>query len=303
MTQDTLTKDIEVAREGAVLSAAFARPQKKNAITGAMYEALIEAFDAAERDPEIGALVMSGKGGVFTAGNDIGDFLAVALHETGEFPAWRFVSKVAAFEKPLIAAIDGLAIGVGTTLCLHCDLVYATPETRFQMPFVNLGLVPEAGSSLLAPQRFRARQGFRTAAACRALRRRSGARARPHQRDPASGRTHGACDEQGSRARRQTPRRPARDAAPHARRSRGAESADGRRNARLLRRPQVPRGACGVPGVSGRGKEVGVDAKIILTLHAADKRSIIAAADLFVASAEANENYAECIVSQCRMKS
>ena len=154
MTQDTLTRDIEVAREGAVMSAAFARPQKKNAITGAMYEALIEAFDTAERDPEIGALVMSGKGGVFTAGNDIGDFLAVALHETGEFPAWRFVSKVAEFEKPLIAAIDGLAIGVGTTLCFHCDLVYATPETRFQMPFVNLGLVPEAGSSLLAPQRF-----------------------------------------------------------------------------------------------------------------------------------------------------
>ncbi len=154
MTQDTLTEDIEVGREGVVMSAAFARPQKKNAITGAMYEALIEAFDEAERDPEIGALVISGKGGVFTAGNDIGDFLAVALHETGEFPAWRFVSKVAAFEKPLIAAIDGLAIGVGTTLCLHCDLVYAAPTARFQMPFVNLGLVPEAGSSLLAPQRF-----------------------------------------------------------------------------------------------------------------------------------------------------
>src|ERR1700731_3794645 len=109
MTQDSLTRDIEVSREGAVMSAAFARPQKKNAITGAMYEALIEAFDMAERDPEIGALVVSGKGGVFTAGNDIGDFLAVVSHETGEFPAWRFVSKVGEFEKPLIAAIDGLA--------------------------------------------------------------------------------------------------------------------------------------------------------------------------------------------------
>ena len=156
MTQGTLTmtKDIEVAREGAVLSAAFARPQKKNAITGAMYEALIEAFDTAGRDAEIGALVVSGKGGVFTAGNDIGDFLAVALHETGDFPARRFVNAVADFEKPLIAAIDGLAIGVGTTICFHCDLVYAAPTARFQMPFVNLGLVPEAGSSLLAPQRF-----------------------------------------------------------------------------------------------------------------------------------------------------
>jgi enoyl-CoA hydratase/carnithine racemase len=152
MSQDILTTgDIEVAREGAVLSAAFARPQKKNAITGAMYEALIEAFERASRDPEIGALVLSGKGGVFTAGNDIADFLAVALHETGDFPAWRFVNTVATFEKPLIAAVDGLAIGVGTTLCLHCDLVYASPTARFQTPFVNLGLVPEAGSSLLAP--------------------------------------------------------------------------------------------------------------------------------------------------------
>ena len=146
--------DIEIAREGAVLSAAFARPQKKNAITGAMYEALIEAFDTAGRDPDIGAVVLSGKGGVFTAGNDIADFLAVAMHESGEFPAWRFVSKLAEFEKPLVAAVDGLAIGVGTTLCFHCDLVYAAPGARFQTPFVDLGLVPEAGSSLLAPQRF-----------------------------------------------------------------------------------------------------------------------------------------------------
>ncbi|MFZ0600055.1 MAG: enoyl-CoA hydratase-related protein, partial [Roseiarcus sp.] len=149
-----MTEDIEVSREGAVLSAAFARPQKKNAITGAMYEKLIDAFEEAEHDPEVGALVLSGKGGVFTAGNDLNDFLAVAMHETGEFPAWRFVQKLAEFEKPLVAAVDGLAIGVGTTLCFHCDLVYATPQARFQTPFVNLGLVPEAGSSLLAPLRF-----------------------------------------------------------------------------------------------------------------------------------------------------
>ena len=155
MTQPAVTtKDIEIARDGAVLSAAFARPEKKNAITGAMYEALIEAFETANRDPDVGALVLSGKGGVFTAGNDIGDFLAVALRGAGDFPAWRFVSAVAEFEKPLIAAVDGLAIGVGMTLCLHCDLVYASPQARFQTPFVDLGLVPEAGSSLLAPQRF-----------------------------------------------------------------------------------------------------------------------------------------------------
>jgi enoyl-CoA hydratase/carnithine racemase len=149
-----MTEDIEVTRDGAVMSAVFARPQKKNAITGAMYDALVEAFESAERDASVGALVLSGKGGVFTAGNDIADFLAFAARGPGDFPAWRFVSKLAGFEKPLIAAVDGLAIGVGTTLCFHCDLVYATPEARFQMPFVNLGLVPEAGSSLLAPERF-----------------------------------------------------------------------------------------------------------------------------------------------------
>jgi enoyl-CoA hydratase/carnithine racemase len=149
-----MTHDIEVAREGAVLSAAFARPQKKNAITGLMYDALTEAFEVAERDSDVGAFVLSGKGGVFTAGNDIADFLAVAARGSGDFPAWRFVSKLAELEKPLVAAVDGLAIGVGTTLLFHCDLVYATPEARFQMPFVNLGLVPEAGSSLLAPLRF-----------------------------------------------------------------------------------------------------------------------------------------------------
>src|SRR5580658_9667567 len=104
-TQDILTtKDIEVTRDGAVMAAAFARPQKKNAITGAMYEALVEAFEAAERDPAIGAFVLSGKGGVFTAGNDIADFLAVASRADGDFPAWRFVSKLAEFEKPLVAA-------------------------------------------------------------------------------------------------------------------------------------------------------------------------------------------------------
>ena len=151
----TQAQDIEISREGAVMSAAFARPSKKNAITGAMYEALIEAFEEAERDADVGAFVLSGKGGVFTAGNDLSDFLAVASREeAGDFPAWRFVSKLAEFEKPLIAAIDGLAIGIGTTLCFHCDLIFAAPSARFLMPFVNLGLVPEAGVSMLAPLRF-----------------------------------------------------------------------------------------------------------------------------------------------------
>jgi enoyl-CoA hydratase/carnithine racemase len=154
-----MSDGIEVSRDGAVMAAAFARPEKKNAITSAMYEALIETLDEAERDAAVGALVVSGKGGVFCAGNDIGDFLAAATAVAGSrdargSPGWRFVGKLAGFEKPLIAAVEGAAIGVGTTLCFHCDLVYAAPSARFHMPFVNLGLVPEAGSSLLAPQRF-----------------------------------------------------------------------------------------------------------------------------------------------------
>jgi enoyl-CoA hydratase/carnithine racemase len=154
-----MSDGIDVSRDGAVMAAAFARPEKKNAITSAMYEALIETFDQAERDAGVCALVVSGKGGVFTAGNDIADFLIAATAAAGSrdargSPGWRFISKLAGFEKPLIAAVEGNAIGIGTTLCFHCDLVYAAPSARFQMPFVNLGLVPEAGSSLLAPLRF-----------------------------------------------------------------------------------------------------------------------------------------------------
>ena len=153
-----MSDGIDVSRDGAVMAAAFARPEKKNAITSAMYEALIEAFDEAERDAGVCALVVSGKGGVFTAGNDIGDFLsphaAAARATRAALRAGASSASSPEFEKPLIAAVEGAAIGIGTTLCFHCDLVYAAPSARFQMPFVNLGLVPEAGSSLLAPQRF-----------------------------------------------------------------------------------------------------------------------------------------------------
>ena len=154
-----MSNGIDIARNGAVMTVAFSRPEKKNAITSAMYEALIEAFEEAERDSEIGALMVTGKGGVFTAGNDIGDFLAIAAGAAGsrdarDFPGFHFTMTLADFEKPLIAAVEGAAVGIGTTLCLHCDLVYAARSARFHMPFVNLGLVPEAGSSLLAPLRF-----------------------------------------------------------------------------------------------------------------------------------------------------
>jgi enoyl-CoA hydratase/carnithine racemase len=148
---------VKVERDGAVVVVTLARPEKKNALTGAMYEALIAAFAQASDDDAIGALMIEGGGGVFSAGNDIGDFLARALAPGAEMkdaPVVRFIYALARFAKPLVAAVEGPAVGLGATLCFHCDLVYASPSARFHMPFVDLGLTPEAGSSLLAPQRF-----------------------------------------------------------------------------------------------------------------------------------------------------
>ncbi len=152
-----MSEFVKVARDGAVLVVTLARPEKKNALTGAMYEALIAAFAAANDGPEVAALMIEGDGGVFCAGNDIGDFIAYASAPgavAGELPGVRFINALARFAKPLVAAVDGPAIGIGATLCFHCDLVYASPTARFHMPFVDLGLAPEAGSSLLAPLRF-----------------------------------------------------------------------------------------------------------------------------------------------------
>jgi enoyl-CoA hydratase/carnithine racemase len=148
-----MTEHVEVARDGQVLCATLARTEKKNALTGAMYQALVEALAKASKDETIGAVLLRGKDGVFTSGNDVADFLAIG-GSVEATPGTLFIRALAAFEKPLVAAVEGPAIGIGTTLCFHCDLVYAAPSARFQMPFVNLGLVPEAGSSLLAPQRF-----------------------------------------------------------------------------------------------------------------------------------------------------
>ena len=137
--------------DGDVLRVTLARPEKKNALTADMYEAFIAAIVHAEKEA-IGALLIEGSGGVFTAGNDIGDFLAHS-DDFQNAPALRFIRALAVCDTPIVAAIEGDAIGVGTTMLLHCDLVYAAPSARFRMPFVDLGLVPEAAASLLFPQR------------------------------------------------------------------------------------------------------------------------------------------------------
>ncbi len=136
--------------EGAVLVLTLSRPEKKNALTRAMYAALADALDAAAADAAVRVVILAGDGGSFTAGNDLGDFLLDP--PTGaDSPVFQFLRAVSTFPKPLLAAVDGPAVGIGTTVLLHCDLAYASPASRFRLPFVDLGLVPEAASSLLLP--------------------------------------------------------------------------------------------------------------------------------------------------------
>lgn len=143
--------DLKFETHDAVLEIRFDRPKKKNALTVAMYTAMVEALERAASDEAIRAVVFTAEGETFTAGNDVMDFMN-GLGE-GEPPVLRFIRLLATFEKPLIAAVHGGAVGLGTTMLLHCDLVYASESARLHTPFVSLGLVPEAASSLLLPQR------------------------------------------------------------------------------------------------------------------------------------------------------
>jgi len=136
--------------EGGVLTLTFNRLDKKNSITQAMYAALADALEAGRDDPTVRVVVIQGHELVFSAGNDLGDFMNNP--PSGESsPVWRFLRGISSFPKPVVAAVAGAAVGVGTTLLLHCDLVYAGDNAAFSLPFVNLGLVPEAASSLLFP--------------------------------------------------------------------------------------------------------------------------------------------------------
>lgn len=141
------------ALENNVLAITLNRPEKKNALTIAMYSALADALSQAQSDPEVRAVLLSGRE-CFTSGNDISDFLnnPRTNEDSENQPVLRFLTTLASFEKPIVAAVNGPAVGIGTTLLLHCDLVYAASDTMFQLPFVNLGLCPEAASSLLLPQ-------------------------------------------------------------------------------------------------------------------------------------------------------
>ena len=140
---------IKSANLNGVATIEIARPEKKNAITGAMYLQMAAALDAARLDAAVRAVLITGQPGIFTSGNDIEDFMQ---RPPGEPPAVVFMRALMGCDKPVIAAVTGAAIGIGTTLLLHCDFVFVSDEARLAMPFVSLGLVPEFASSLIVPQ-------------------------------------------------------------------------------------------------------------------------------------------------------
>ncbi|QGZ40916.1 enoyl-CoA hydratase/carnithine racemase [Pseudoduganella flava] len=145
---------IEVTKSNGILTLEFNRIERKNAITSAMYQTLADALNAAQGDNEVRAILLTGKPEVFTAGNDLEDFMKTTATYTGAFadrPVFQFMRALSGSAKPVVAAVGGLAIGIGTTLLMHCDLVYAGDSAKFSVPFSQLGLCPEFGSSLLMP--------------------------------------------------------------------------------------------------------------------------------------------------------
>jgi enoyl-CoA hydratase/carnithine racemase len=143
--------EIVTERLDNTLRIQFNRPEKKNAMTMNMYSTVAELLNAAAKDDETRVVLLHGAGDAFSAGNDLGDFLHNPLKSGGDSPQARFVAALIEFDKPLVAAVHGVAIGGGTTMLTHFDFVYAAEHTRFQMPFVNLALVPELGTSYWLP--------------------------------------------------------------------------------------------------------------------------------------------------------
>jgi enoyl-CoA hydratase/carnithine racemase len=162
----TTPSHVTATREDRVLHLVLDRPAKKNALTRAMYMALADALTAAADDPAVAVVTLSGSGDAFTAGNDLADF-ASSGGDVSE--VMRFLFALVDFPKPVLAAVHGAAVGIGTTLLLHCDLAWAAPSARFRTPFVELGLVPEAASSYLMPRQFGAARAARLLLLCETI--------------------------------------------------------------------------------------------------------------------------------------
>lgn len=149
-----MTQQIKIEHKENILTLTMARPDKKNALTNVMYAALADAIVGAENDKTVRAIVIRGEGDMFTAGNDVGEFAAIATGAfKGERHVARFLSALTHSTRPLVAAVQGRAVGIGTTMLLHCDFVLLAENAQLSTPFVNLALVPEAASTLLMPMR------------------------------------------------------------------------------------------------------------------------------------------------------
>lgn len=147
-----MSEHVKVERNKGVLSITLNRPERRNAITVDMYAALADAVETAAGDDDIRIVTVRGEGQDFAAGNDLGDFLTALPRDTSEIPVWRLLRGLATCATPLVAAVHGNCVGIGTTMLLHCDLVIAEETARFSLPFVDLALVPEAASTLLLPR-------------------------------------------------------------------------------------------------------------------------------------------------------
>ena len=148
-----MTEHVKTEIANGVMTLTLRRPEKKNALTGAMYDALSDALKRAETDTSVRVILFQGNGDSFTAGNDLADFGQAGGEAVVDSPAHRFIETISKASKPLVAAVQGNAVGVGTTMLLHCDLVFLADNARLSTPFVNLALVPEAASSWLLPLR------------------------------------------------------------------------------------------------------------------------------------------------------
>ncbi len=147
-----MSEYIQTTTDAGVLTIRMRRPDKKNAITRDMYRAMADAVTGAGQDDGVRAILFCGVPGAFSAGNDIKDFVALSEGGTRHTDVHDFLRAIATAEKPMVAAVDGLAIGIGTTMLMHCDLAYCSPGSVFRTPFLDLGITPEAGSSLIAPK-------------------------------------------------------------------------------------------------------------------------------------------------------
>jgi len=148
-----VTEHVLIEKSQGVLTLTLNRPEKKNALTRAMYTTLGSAIDGAASDDEVRCIVIQGEGDMFTAGNDLGDFAAAGQRSGSEWEGNPLLAALARAKTPLVAAVHGRAVGVGVTMLLHCDLVFVAEDTRLTTPFVNLALVPEAASTLTLPAR------------------------------------------------------------------------------------------------------------------------------------------------------